>query len=329
LKSARKPKVRKRRLERPKAQYPLNQSPLYKLKTKKKLATLLGVDLKILRQMCREPFYGRWVNSDGVKPRPIQAPLGPLEAIHHRIGSLLRRIEHPNYLHSGVPGRTCMTNAIPHAIRFPTIKVDLKSFYDQSTEEMVFRLFAKRFSCSDDVARIMAQVTTCDGHIPTGSQLSQELAFWSSRTMFDEIDSFVSARSGVMTVWVDDIAITFPGARRAHLRQIGQIIEKHGHGWHKGMFFGAMRVKIVTGVVLNKGEVALPNCRHRRLGQLYQRIHRGSETEIIAALETLNNSLASAGQISPTFESQRKVYFSRLRNKRRRLRRSLRAGQVC
>lgn len=325
MKSVRKPKVRKRRLERPTIQYPLHQSPLYKLQTKKKLAALLGVSLKVLRKVSREPVYARWVNTEGAKPRPIQAPLGPLEALHHRIGSLLRRIEHPDYLHSGVPGRTCVTNAIPHALRMPTIKVDLKSFYDHSTEEMVFRLFAKRFLCSHDVSRILAKITTCDGHIPTGSQLSQELAFWSSRGMFDELDEFVSERSGAMSIWVDDIAITFPGARRTHLGQIGRIIEGHGHGWHKEMYFGAARPKVITGVVLYKGELALPNSRHQKLGQLYERIHRGNETVAISAMETLNNSLASAGQISSVFEEKRKICFSRLRNERRRMRSRLRS----
>jgi hypothetical protein len=62
--------------------------------------------------------------------------------------------------------------------------------------------------CSPDVAEILAQICTCNGHIPTGSRISMPLAFWANHKMFDELKNIADTFEVTMTVYVDDITFT-------------------------------------------------------------------------------------------------------------------------
>ena len=91
--------------------YPFQQSILYNLKSKNKLAKLLNISLKDLKVIQGDEHYSCFVVSGG---RSIQHPLDDLYKVHKFINKLLSRIELPDYLHSGRKKRSSITNAQSH-----------------------------------------------------------------------------------------------------------------------------------------------------------------------------------------------------------------------
>ena len=75
--------------------YPLNQSPLFKLKNKKKLLQVIGLSKKQADKLMLDSAYKEFENDTG---RKIQEPIAQLKAVHRKIGVLLSRIELPPYI---------------------------------------------------------------------------------------------------------------------------------------------------------------------------------------------------------------------------------------
>src|ERR1700730_5919784 len=87
----------------------LEQSPFYKLMTRQKLATVLGVELKEINALRRAADnFIRFTSDTG---RDIQWPKPRLRRIQKRVADLLSRIEPPEFLHSAIRGRSYITNA--------------------------------------------------------------------------------------------------------------------------------------------------------------------------------------------------------------------------
>jgi hypothetical protein len=82
------------------------------------------------------------------------------------------------YLHSGVRGRSYLTNAKAHVAGEQVIKTDVCSFYHSTTTRHVFVGLPREFKCSGDVARLIANISTYRGHLPTGSPVSMLLTFY-------------------------------------------------------------------------------------------------------------------------------------------------------
>jgi hypothetical protein len=85
-------------------QYSLDQSPLYKLSTKKKLEELLGAPVLAIETLCGDDNYRVFQINKGGKPREVQAPCYELDVLHAKLASYLSRLHAPDYLHSGIKG---------------------------------------------------------------------------------------------------------------------------------------------------------------------------------------------------------------------------------
>ncbi|EDN34401.1 conserved hypothetical protein [Francisella tularensis subsp. tularensis FSC033] len=125
--------------------YTKNQSPLYKLNSKKKLATLLYTDITNIKKCLANPK--RYINFEkpvANKVRSFEPPVGLNKKIHTRIFQLLTRIDDiPEYLHSGVKGRSYVTNAKQHQLSQYFLKMDIKDFYPSTGKDKVFLFFKK------------------------------------------------------------------------------------------------------------------------------------------------------------------------------------------
>jgi len=88
------------------------------LYSKKKLAEILNLhspaDLIALTRL--DAPYRKFdaKNKKNTKLRPVQMPCRELYPVHVRIFKLFRRVELPDYLHSGMQGRSYITNAKAH-----------------------------------------------------------------------------------------------------------------------------------------------------------------------------------------------------------------------
>lgn len=185
-------------------QYPLHQSPFYKLSSKKKLSTLLQISNKQLLLLVDDSKYHTFMENG----REIQEPIGLRKIVHKRIKELLSRIECPNYLYSGVKGKSAIKNAVYHKENFNFATFDIKSFYRSSRIEYVFRFFYYVMKMDVDVARIISHILCYMNFIPTGSSSSQLLAFWSYSILFEKINYFSQKHNIRFSLYVDDMTFS-------------------------------------------------------------------------------------------------------------------------
>lgn len=133
--------------------YPLNQSPLFKLKTKRKLLEIIGLSKKQADKLMLDSAYKQFENDAG---RTIQEPIPQLKAVHKRIGTLLSRIELPAYLHSGRKKHSTLTNAESHRHATELLKLDIHKFFPSTKAAKVYKAFTEKFEMSPDVAYRLA-----------------------------------------------------------------------------------------------------------------------------------------------------------------------------
>lgn len=273
--------------------YPLEKSPLYRMCGSKKFENIVGVQWEKISQLLGDDNYHVWINK---KQREIQAPRNWLKFVHKRIGNLLSRIELPDYVYSK-KGRSYVDNARFHCGNTCLIKTDITRFYPSITRQAVFRMFLDDFQCSLDIAHSLADICCYkQEHLPTGSPLSGRIAFLAKKRMFDEIVTLVQNHQCKITVYVDDLTISGDGATKKLLGEIRRIIRSHGlrTKGQKSKTYACSKPKKVTGVVIVKDEVRLPNIRHLYIHQARQAVRNATLEDLTRTKRVLSGRLQEA-----------------------------------
>ncbi|MGU5695391.1 reverse transcriptase family protein [Aeromonas veronii] len=266
--------------------YGFMDSPLYKVKTKRKLASLLNSTIPDLNRLKIDD--GNYNEFDDLKkpekPRKIQQPVKSLDVVHSRLASLLCRISVPEYLHSGRKGRSHVTNANAHVGNHSILTTDIKAFFQSTKRDMIFTFFYKKMQCSADVADLLSDLCTCHGHIPTGSRISMPLAYWANSDMFDELYALALKHDNNMSVYVDDLTFSGGNINELFCSIVKKIIIRYGQTPHpnKTRIYGKNSVKIVTGVAVHGDELLVTNYQHY---QLY------SDVEVWKAIKDTENAM--------------------------------------
>lgn len=277
--------------------YVINQSPLYKIKSKAKLAEILQFDINSFNEIVADGNYKVFQNNQG---RWIQYPLNQLRAIHDRIQGYLKRIHIPEYVHSQ-KGKSYITNAIQHSSELPLLKTDISKFYPSTSFSAVFHLFHKIFECSEDVAWHLAKLCCFQAkNLPTGSPISGSIAFLAHQPMFDKIDALSTSQECVFTLFVDDLGISGFSASKSLLYQIRGIIRSNGLATSdtKSKTYGLGRPKKITGVFLTVDGAKVPNKRLQKIHRLKKEIQSLPASKNREKLEkSLRGSVQEASEI--------------------------------
>ena len=263
------------KLERPKKQYAVDECALYGIRGLGKLASILywrGRPADLERFADRPKSYRVW-REDG---REIQEPIDDLRTIHARIATLLRRIQPPDFRHSGVRKRSFLTNAQQHLIDEPSIKVDVRKFYPSTSFDHVRRFFKNDLRCAGDVAIVLAKLCCYRkhqghvGHLPTGGVQSEVLGFYCHKKVFDALHARTKARGGTMSVYVDDIMATMPNASLTDLEWVRRLFSRAGIEMHRGKskVIPKKALKLITGVVIQNGKTYATGAQHRKTKEL-------------------------------------------------------------
>lgn len=245
--------------------YPLNQSPLFKIGSPKKLAEVLSVELHTLEALViagKKNYRVFSLDQAGGKTRVIEHPKPRTQSIHKRIGQLLSRIEYPHYLQSSVKGRSYISNGRAHIGSSPMVKVDVRHFFPSVEKFAVYQFFFNEMQCAGDVAGLLANILTVDGHLSTGSSASPILSFYAHKPLFDELNQMANERGLLMSLYVDDMCFSGAQANRKFLFEVRRVITRHGLRSHKAHCFPARSAKEVTGTIVTAGGLKLPNRRH-------------------------------------------------------------------
>lgn len=218
--------------------YAIDQSPIYKLCSKRKLATILQIEYDSL--LHANDFINYTVSeiektSGGF--RTIYDPCRELKQVQRRIKNLLSRISIPNWVFSGCKGVCHVDNGKYHEHSVFFIQSDLHAFYDSCSRESVYRLFKDRFKCSSDVSALLSDLTTLtleDGStvIPTGSPCAQLVAFFAYQDMFNELHNLARNHGCKFSLYVDDLTFSskMPFSNPAVFKKkLLQIVKRYGH----------------------------------------------------------------------------------------------------
>tara|TARA_B100002003_G_scaffold182562_1_gene170807 strand:- start:1732 stop:2691 length:960 start_codon:yes stop_codon:yes gene_type:complete len=296
---------------RTRKQYPINQSPLYKLSNHKRLAKILTVQPATLKKLvARGDANYKFGKVGGDESREIEIPKSQLLRVHRRLNSLLNRIEKPDYLMSGVRGRSHVDNAKRHSGKYAVAKVDIKKFYPSTSKSIVSRGLRKTFRCSEDIAETLAALSTVKGYVPTGSPLSQSISFIVNLSVFNHINTYARARGLTFTLYVDDLTFSGKKVPKNLVSYVQSYLKKsRGYASHKVRRYNAETEKVITGVVLEGNVAKVKRTQKKVITDLYRRIPyysepvRRLEPATIKFFQRIIGHLFSAGEISPGYRN--------------------------
>jgi RNA-directed DNA polymerase len=252
--------------------YSISASPLYGIKSKRRLAEVLhwaGPPSGLVSFAQQPGNYRCYIDRHKPgKQRLIEAPQPRLKSFQKRVEELLKRIQVPKYLHSGIPGRSYLTCSSAHSESDGcTVTMDISDFYGSITRDRVARMFIVDFNCARDIAELLASLVCCNGHLATGCPASPLLSFFANKEMFDRIDARTAAGGSVLTLYIDDIALTGAGIGTSEVKWITRLLRSIGYEVKrtKTKIFRAGRAKLITGRVLHQGESRAPNSQHLKM----------------------------------------------------------------
>jgi len=289
-----------------KAKYPINQSPLYKVNNLKSLAKILCVDIKTIQTIIdKESKNYYFSNLPGDKERALEVPKPQLKRIHTRINNLISRISTPDYLNSGVKGRSNVKNAKVHLGDKALLKIDIKNFYPSTTNEMVEKCFHKIFRCTKDIAKTLSQLCCVNGHLPTGSPISQSISFYSNFGIFNHLNIYSKSRNILFSVYVDDLTFSGQVIPKNFVDYVTSYIEKNrGYKCHKIRIYNSDTPKVVTGAVIAGHALKVKNSHRKIINSLFlefdekTKSHTIDSPELEHYFQVLIGHLFSAGQIN-------------------------------
>lgn len=314
-----------------KARYPLDQSPLYKVTSKRKLATLLQVSVRDLQFLASlSDNYRAWTlpqkrqeilaGMPAKKPRSIQQPKPLLDAVHRRISALLSRIHKPGFVYSATKGLDYVDNAKQHMNAHRGVKVDIKDFYPSVRARLVRTFFEEVMRCAPDVARLLTKICCAGDVLPTGSSVSPLLSYFACSRMFARISAMAEKKGLVFTLYVDDMMFSGEEATRQFASEVVRELAAYGFVGHKISYFPPGSVKVVTGVAVWHDRVSLPRRRYRKMRIFQSALRREKSYENAQLLaSTLMGQYREAERLHPGSRVHANLVQARLELMRARM----------
>ncbi len=255
--------------------YPLHDCLLYKLSNKKRLASIINTDIKNFDLLRENDLYKVHTYAG----RVIQEPVQELRRVHNRLFTLISRIETPRFLFSGKKGCSHVSNARAHVENHYFTKMDIEGFYRNSLKEYVFRFYLHILRQAPDIARILAEISCYKEIIPTGSPLSQQLAYWAYEKMFREVYQFTEQLT--FSLYVDDLTFSsiLPISQTLHL-DIQKLMKKYRHKLKRKKieYFGKKDFKCITGCIITpENRLVAPNRQRHKVIKLINKFNSFAE----------------------------------------------------
>lgn len=299
-------------MKKNKKKYPFNQCALYKCRSRKKLANILFLNYQELNSIVNVIEYNCFEidKKNSKNKRKISAPCKELKHIQRRILTLFQSIERPEWLISGEKGKSYINNALYHKDSKYSLTLDIKSFYENCSREYVFLFFKNKLQMPNDIAKILTDIVTYNGKIPTGTPTSQLIAYYAYEDMFNEIKQLADSYNCLFTLYVDDMSFSSTCSFN-HIKlykQINLILHKYGHKLkeNKINYYSKKDSKKYTGAIINpNGMLEIPNTLQKNIFDNFQQIKdlkqiSTKDKQNISAYNSLIGRLNAASLIDKT-----------------------------
>lgn len=289
-------------------------SALFRLTSPRRLAEKLLISRSTLERLVAAGDNNYIVRRDRATGRIIEEPKPQLKLVQKRFARLLAQIETPAYLHSGVKGRSYITNASCHTAGLPCIKLDIRRFFPSSNSHYVQRFLEEVLEYPPDVASRARRLLTYDGHLPTGGNASTILSFWAYKPMFDEIEALAKEHECGFTLYVDDMSITGVFANRKCQQAARKLVARYGLRAHKAKGFSPGQPRVLTGIANTRRGRQLPHRRAKSIAKLEQD-ESGASTaaDRLNVLGSLIGKLSEASIVDPSWSARKEAAVQRRR----------------
>ena len=256
---------------------------LYKIKRKRDLFILLHIDENKLNE---ELYKYKVCIKD--KKRLLEKPSEELKRIQRNILYKLYQLDFPQYVFSGIKGRSAFGNAIYHINCKYMLKLDMSKFFPNTHRNNIYEFFKDKLKMSSDVSSICTDIVTVNyekedveidyevydflkrkkikntNHLPSGTPTSQILSYLANIDMFDKIIEYTKKHKLQCSIYVDDITISSSNRyiTKKEESEIKRIIKKHKHNLskEKTIRYSVNEFKKVTGFVIDpNNRLVIPN----------------------------------------------------------------------
>lgn len=294
-------------------QYSKDQSPLYAINSKKRLARILGADVRTITRIASDTsrHYKLWETKQKPRdkicnlihtPRKIQEPKEDLLNIHKKIARLLSRIKKGEFVYSATKGRSYLNNAESHKDRIhePSFKVDIEKFYPSVKIKKVQNFFQNGMKCAPDIARLLAKICCIHGALPTGSPISPTLSYFACEDMFSWIGNLARSNNLCFSLYVDDMFFSGETASQELRNKVITHLKKNDLRGHKISHFSANETRVITGVAITPKGLRITNKRYKKIRIYSDAFFRSKSPETIQTLgKTLLGQYREASRVEP------------------------------
>lgn len=290
--------------------YDVTQCALYKCSNKKRLEHLLCLETGNLPLVQEEVISYHSFQIDkkhSTEKRDITAPDRTLKQLQSRILKLIQGVRRPEWLISGEKGKCYIDNGKAHLLGNYVLTIDIRKFYDNCRRDPVYKFFKGTLCTSPDVAKILTDVVTYKGGIPTGCPTSQLIAYYAYEKMFTEINDVALEYGCKFTLYVDDMTFSSdqPFSPRALSWGIDKILRQYGHRpkYRKVKYFSMNEAKPITGTIVTPDHrLDVPNSLQKKVYENFQDVkHLGEPFQLnaddIKKLQTLKGQIQAARNI--------------------------------
>lgn len=259
------------------------QLDLYSLRH---LETILGISRDELKNLASHAgrYYSPFSKNTPPQPFPkklptqrkirlIDNPVEPLKSVQDQIyRELLKPLVLPEHLLGGMPGRTIKDNVLMHLGAKVLVTIDIKGFFPSISSAQIYEVWRRLLNCSPQIARLLTQLTTRNGHLPQGAATSTLLANLVLASFDDPIRRACLAQSIRYSSWIDDLAFSGGDAAREIVSEVIKTLNNSGFAvkHRKIHVMGAGSKKVLNSILLSK----VPSLERPRLDQLRSGIYK-------------------------------------------------------
>lgn len=297
----------------------MKKFPLYNYKSIKKLSNFLGFKEKpefnaFIKEIKfnSKKFYKIYTLKNK-KNRKVFECNALIRKIHIKLGNCFLKLDTPEYLFSGVKKKSYIHNAKRHRNSNSFYIIDISKFYPSITKEKIYNSLISSFVQSHNVADAISDIITIEHEsqrfLVTGSPLSQIVAYFINKPMFDKIQKVSKKYDILFSVYVDDL--TFSSKKKISSKfkyEIQNIIEYYGYRYSTEKIQSTMlheRTKnnpVITGVAINhNSKLDLPLTRKQTLEDTINSFVKTTSFDIdkfFVDLDKVNGLIVEAIQIN-------------------------------
>lgn len=234
--------------------------PIFELRH---LSGLIGVDEAVIVRIAQTPetFYRNFEipkRLGGTRTISVPSPTA-LTIQRWVLTEILSKLDIHSRSFGFVPKRSVVDNAREHLGQKVHLKLDLKDFFPSIKFNRVMKVFLSA-GYPVSIAYFLARICCVNKSLPQGAATSPTLSNLVAKRLDIGLAAYSSERDLTYTRYADDLTFSGDKISSTEISQISYIINQQGFYLNekKTLLLGEKSKKIVTGVSITSGKLALP-----------------------------------------------------------------------